>query len=61
MLSSLDLSGPADKTSRPFVVTSLRLWRGKLAEIELANVNHTVDSLVVKHNNSAKILPTACK
>lgn len=38
-LSSLGLCGPADKTSRPFVVTS---WRGKLAEMELTNVNHSL-------------------
>lgn len=57
-LSSLGLSGPADKTSRPSVVTSWRLWRSKLAEMQLANVNYTVDSLVVKHNDSTKILPT---
>lgn len=32
------------------------LRRGKLAEMELANVNYTVVSLVVKHNDSTEIL-----
>lgn len=51
LLSSLWPLRSADQTSRLSIVTSWRLWRGKLSEIG-------VGSLVVKHKTSAKILPT---
>ena len=56
LLSSLGLNGPTHQTSRLSVVA---LWRAKLAKMELANVNYTAGSLVVKHSNSGKIPPRA--